>query len=100
MRGARGMDCQRAGITDVGDVVEHLERIDEACTRLSSFFQLETYEAAEATGEIGAGAAPLLSVFVHAGVNNPRDSGMPMQMQCDLGRVAAMLAHAESQGLQ
>ena len=36
MRGAGWMDRQGTRITDVGHVIEHLERIDEASTGLTA----------------------------------------------------------------
>src|SRR5260370_30823667 len=46
MRGARRMDRQRARIADIGDMVEHLERIDEAPPGILAALQLEAEQPA------------------------------------------------------
>src|SRR6202008_522035 len=53
MRRSRGMDRKRARIADIGDVVEHLQRLDEAAARLAPAVELEADETAVASAEIG-----------------------------------------------
>ena len=47
------MDRQRARITDIGDMVEELERIDESLSGGEPVLQLEPDEPAIATPKIG-----------------------------------------------
>src|SRR3546814_3564183 len=57
------MDGQAARVAEVGDVVEQLQRIDEAAARGGAAGQLEADQAAEAALQIGVGAAPALAVL-------------------------------------
>ena len=41
VRCGRRMDGERAGVADIGDVVEHLERVDEATPGLAAALELE-----------------------------------------------------------
>ena len=67
---------------------------------LPAALQLEADQPAEAALEIGVGAPALLGVLVHAGIYDPRHLRMALQIARDRGGVAAMLAHAQRQGLQ
>src|SRR5258707_928251 len=100
VRGARGMDRQRAGIADIGDMIEQLERVDEARARLVPFAQLEADQAAEAALEIDVGAPVLLGVVVQRRIDHLRHVGMALQVNRDRAGIAAMLAHAQRQRLE
>ena len=52
MRGGRGMDRQRPDIADIGDVVDHLEIVDERAAGVPPALELETDQRAvgHATG--------------------------------------------------
>src|SRR5882762_5037922 len=59
---ARRVDRQRARIADIGDMVEHPQRIDEAPAGILAALQLEAQEAAIAALQIGVGAAARLAL--------------------------------------
>src|SRR5262245_15903244 len=94
------MDGKRPRVTDIGDVVEQLQRVDEACAGLAARLELEADETTVTAPEIGVGATALLCILVQAGVDDARDLGMALQMERDLRRVAAVFAHPERQRLQ
>ena len=52
MRRRRRMDGERARVADVGDVIEELQRVDEAPARLAPGREFEADEAAKAALEI------------------------------------------------
>ena len=56
MRGGRRMDGQAARVADIGDVIEQLQRIDEAAAGFLAARQLEADEPAIAALEIFIGA--------------------------------------------
>ena len=64
MRGARRMDGEAARIADIGDVVEQLERIDEAPPGLVPALELEPDQAAEAAVQIAFGARAGLALLL------------------------------------
>src|SRR3546814_2255714 len=93
------MDGQAARVAEVGDVVEQLQRIDEAAARGGAAGQLEADQAAEAALQIGVGAAPALAVLQRR-EDHLDDVAVPFE---ELGHghgIAAMLANAQRQRLQ
>ena len=48
----RGMDGERAGVADVGDVIEQLQRVDETPPRLAPAGELEADQSAVAALQI------------------------------------------------
>src|SRR5262249_20184643 len=57
----RRMNGEAAGIADIGDVVEHLQRVDELAAGLLAALQFEADEAAEASLQISPGPADELA---------------------------------------
>src|SRR5208282_4707596 len=55
MRGGGGMDRQAARVADVGDVIEHLQRVDEAAAGFAAAGEFEADETAQAALEIARG---------------------------------------------
>ena len=53
VRRGRRMDGERAGIADIGDVIEELQRVDEAAAGLLPSGNLEADQAAETAVQIG-----------------------------------------------
>src|SRR5271168_1617893 len=99
MRSAGRMDGQRTRVADVGDVIEELERADKARTCLAALLEFESDETTVAL-EIDVGAAALLGILVHAGVNDARNFGMTLQIERDFRSIAAMFAHPKRQRFQ
>jgi hypothetical protein len=60
MGGGGGMDREAARVPDVGDMVEQLQRIDEAPAAIATAGKLDADQPAEATGEVTIGAGALL----------------------------------------
>src|ERR1700684_4437691 len=60
MRGGSGMNCKRARIADIGDVIEKLQRVDEATASLEPALQFEADQTAVAARKIGVGAPAVL----------------------------------------
>ena len=56
------MDREAARVADIGDVVEHLQRVDEAPPGIDAALQLEADQPAIAALQIGIGAAPRLAL--------------------------------------
>src|SRR5690606_35703108 len=75
MRSRRREDGKRAYIADIGDVVDHLQRVDEALARRAAAFQLETEKAAIAALEVGLAPALRFRVLVRAGEDDARHLG-------------------------
>ena len=59
MGGGRGVDGQRAGVADVGGVVEQLELIYEAGASFTAVGELEADQGAEAAGQVFIGVNAL-----------------------------------------
>src|SRR6516164_9608827 len=93
------MDRQAARIADIGDVVEHLERIDETTPGLAPALQLETDEPSITAVEIGIGTTPRLAAHL-ARVDDANDFAMLGEELGNGHRVGAMSAHAQRQGLE
>ena len=51
------MDRERAGIADIGDVIEHIKRVDEPAARIAPALQLESEQRADGTTEAQSQAA-------------------------------------------
>src|SRR3546814_19470306 len=100
MRRARRMDRQSAGVAYVGHMVDHLQRVDEAGAGIRiAGLQLEADETAATAGEIALG--PLSRVIVgHARVDHLLHQRMHGQEVGHALGVAAVLAHAQRQGLE
>ena len=94
------MDRQAARVADVGDVVEQLQRVDELAPGLGAALQLEADQAAVAALQVGVGAPLRLAGHAAPGWITLVDLGVLREMVGHGGGVAAVLAHAQRQGLQ
>jgi hypothetical protein len=103
VRGRGRMDDQAAHVADIGQVREKMERLDEA---LAIFTHLRAF-ALEAEGENGARS--LRQIFLRervigmagqAGVGNPGDVFVLLQVAGDLLRVADVAIHAQRKRFQ
>src|ERR1043166_2051521 len=72
MRRRRRMNREAARIADIGDVIEHLERVDKAPPGILAALQFEAEQPAIAALQISVGAAARLA-FHDAGVNDLAD---------------------------
>ena len=81
-------------------MVVHLERVDEAPSSLRTILQFEADQPAMPTHQIGVRAASLHGVGMHAGIDDPRHLGPTREMARHGLGIAAMLAHAQRQGLE
>ena len=94
-----GVDGQGAGIAEIGDVVDHLEAVDEGAAGVGAALQLEADEAAGAVGEV-LGCALGGEPVVVGRVDDPGDLGMAGEVVGDRAGVAAVFAHAQWEGLE
>ncbi len=94
----RGMDGEAARVADIGDVVEHLQRVDEAPSRLRAALELEADERAIAALEIFVGARPRLARLQRR-MDHLRHLGALGEEVGDGRRVLRMALHAQRQRL-
>ena len=99
VRGAGRVDRERAYIADVGDVIEHLQAVDELASGIATALELEADQTAVTALEISIGT-PLGLASHQAGEDCLGDFGVLGQVLRHGGRIAAMLAHAEHHGFE
>ena len=93
------MDRERAVIADIGDVVEHAQRVDEGLASFQPALVLEAYQRAGAAVEILPG--PLQrSSFLCGGVDHTHHVGVAAEVVGDLGRVLVLALETQRQRLQ
>jgi hypothetical protein len=97
-RGGR-MDREAAGVADVGDVIEQLQRVDEAPAGVAAGRELEADQPAEAALEIALGALAV-DAGLHRRMDHPHHLGPAAQEVGDLLRVLHMAGDAQRQRLQ
>ena len=96
MRRRRRMNGERASVSDVGDVIEHLKRVDEATSRFAPTGQFETNEAAESALKIlGCSLAGIAGLL--RGMNDPCHLRPLRQVGSDGGCVLAVALDAQRQ---
>src|SRR3546814_8333445 len=93
------MDRQAARIAQVGDVIEELQRVDEAAPCRYAASQLEADQLAVAARQIGVGAAPAFALLQRR-EDHLDDIGMLLEERRHGLCVAAVLADAQGQRLQ
>ena len=93
------MDRQAARVADIGDVIEHLQRVDEPAAGFLAARQLKSDKPAQAAFQIPLGALPM-----HAGLHRRMDDfrhfGPLVEEVGDALAFFAMLDHAQRQRLQ
>ena len=96
----RRVDGQAAGVADIGNVVVHLQCIDETPAGRQAALQLEAHQPATATLQICLRPAILGGIGMHSGIDDPGNlAPLGEKLRHGLG-VAAMLAHAQRQASQ
>ena len=99
MRRAGGMDRERLGVADVGEVAEQLEPLDKLAAGLKAALHAEADEPAEAAGQILLGER-VGRAALQAGIVHPGHAVVALEELGDLERVGAAALHAEMQRLQ
>src|SRR5262249_36058708 len=96
--GAGRVDRQALGVADVGQVREQLQAINKRGTGRFSTLDAEAQDAALAPRQILLG--PLIRrVLGQAGVVDPRDFGVLLEIPGDRQRVLAVALHAQPERL-
>ena len=96
---ARRVDRQGSRVTDIGDVVEHFQRIDKAPAGIHAALQLETEQPAIAAVQMRVGAPPGGALH-NSRIDHLADLRMPRQRLRHRHRIGAMRPHAQRQCLQ
>jgi hypothetical protein len=84
------MDGERARVTDVGDVIKELQRVDELATGLDAALKLKSDKRPVASFKIGVGATAKLSAL-QSRENDVRDRRMGAEEIRNLNRVLIVL---------
>ena len=93
------MDRKRAVIADIGDVIEHAQRVDEGFASLQPALVLEAQQRACTT--IKVLFCPLQRrAFLCSGVDHTHNIGVVGEVVGDLGRVLVLALEAQGQRLQ
>ena len=96
----RGVNRERASITDVGHVADELEGVDEGGTSLARVGGLDAEDDHTATLALDVlDVLGVLGIVLEAGVPDPGDLGVCLEMLSDLEGVLAVAIHAKRQGL-
>ena len=96
MRGRGRVNGERAGVANIGDMVEKLERVDELAPCLDAALELEADEAAVAAFEIGIGAAAGLA-RLQAGEDDLGHIAAPFEEIRNQDRIFVVLAKPQRQ---
>ena len=93
------VDRQAPRVADIGDMVEHLKRLDELLSGLDATGELETNQRAITAGKIGVRSPARLTLH-DARKDDPDDFFLFGQELGHLVGVLAMALHAERQRFQ
>src|SRR5580704_14788230 len=94
MRGRSGMAAQRAGVADIDQSFDKLERIVEHLGGLETACDAEGEQRGSPPAEILA-RERVVRAIAEAGVVNPRDAGVGVQKLCNLTCIFDVALHAE-----
>mmetsp|Transcript_10221 Transcript_10221/g.46890 ORF Transcript_10221/g.46890 Transcript_10221/m.46890 type:complete len:402 (+) Transcript_10221:3891-5096(+) len=96
----RGVNRERARVADVGHVADELERVDEGGTRLARVCGLDAEDDHAATLALDVlDVLGVLGIVLEAGVSDPGNLGVGLEVLGDLEGVLAVAVHAKRQGL-
>src|SRR5262245_30250809 len=99
MGGAGGMDRKGFGITEIGDVAEQFQAINEFSTCFTSTFGAEAEHRARTFWQKFLGAL-MIRMTLQACIRHPTDFGMILQKLCYGLGVLDMALHAQGQCLK
>ena len=99
VRRRRGMDHQRLGVADVGEVRKERERLDESPSGIASALELEGEDRA-AAARIEAAGQRVLGMRGEVGMMHALDRGLGSEEGRDLRRVLDVARHPQRQRLE
>jgi|GEM_PF-5178849 len=99
MRGRGGVDDERAAVTDIGQMAEQFQRIDQFHPGVIATLEAHGEHRARAVRQVFLRPVVVFRRF-QAGIRNPFHRRMTLQIFRDLQRVLAVPFHAQGQRFQ